>query len=107
MEKKRTQVKAATLLGLTPRHIRRLLARVEQEGDQGLAHRGRGKPSNRQIAARDKAKALKLYEKRYGDFGPTLAAEKRAEGHGMTNSVETLRGWLPAKGATHFQPREG
>lgn len=106
MEKKLTQVKAGTLLGLTPRHIRRLLARVEQEGDQGLAHRGRGKPSNRQIAARDKAKALKLYEKRYGDFGPTLAAEKLAERHGMTISVETLRGWLLAKGVTHFQRRK-
>ncbi len=44
-----TQVKAGTLLGLTPRHIRRLIARVEQAGDQGLAHRGRGTPSNRQI----------------------------------------------------------
>ena len=47
MEKKLTQVKAGTLLGLTTRHIRRLIARVEQAGDQGLAHRGRGKPSNR------------------------------------------------------------
>ena len=48
-ERKLTQGEAATLLGLTPRHIRRLLARVEQAGDHGLAHRGRGKPSNRRI----------------------------------------------------------
>ena len=37
MEKKLTQGKAGTLLGLTTRHIRRLIERVEHEGDQGLA----------------------------------------------------------------------
>ena len=47
MEKTLTQVQAGALLGLTPRHIRRLLARVAQEGAHGLVHRGRGKPSNR------------------------------------------------------------
>jgi hypothetical protein len=47
MEKPLTQVQAGTVLGVTPRHIRRLIERVEQAGDQGLAHRGRGKPSNR------------------------------------------------------------
>ena len=38
-----TQVEAATLLGLTDRQIRRLIRRVEQEGDRGLVHRGRGR----------------------------------------------------------------
>ena len=104
-EQKLTQVKAATLLGLTPRHIRRLLARVEQAGDQGLAHRGRGKPSNRRISEQVKTKALTLYEKQYGDFGPTLAAEQLAKRHGITLSDETLRGWLLATGVTHFQRR--
>ena len=98
MERKLTQVKAGTLLGLTPRHIRRLIERVAQAGDQGLAHRGRGKPSNRQIPEQVKTKALKLYEKQYGDFGPTLAAEKLAERHGMAVHAETLRGWLLRRG---------
>ena len=106
MEKTLTQVKAGTLLGLTPRHIRRLIERVAQAGDQGLAHRGRGKPSNRQIPEQVKTKALTLYEKQYGDFGPTLAAEKLAERHGMAVNAETLRGWLLAKGVTHFQRRK-
>ena len=106
MEKKLTQVKAGALLGLTPRHIRRLIERVAQAGDQGLAHRGRGKPSNRQISEPVKTKALTLYEKQYGDFGPTLAAEKLAERHGMAVNAETLRGWLLAKGVTHFQRRK-
>jgi hypothetical protein len=106
LEKKLTQVKAGTLLGLTTRHIRRLIERVEQEGDQGLAHRGRGTPSNRRIPDKVTTKALTLYAQRYGDFGPTLAAEKLAERHGIAVSAETLRGWLLAKGVTHFQRRK-
>ena len=105
MEKTLTQVKAGTLLGLTPRHIRRLLARVAQAGDHGLAHRGRGTPSNRRISEPVKTKALTLYEKQYGDVGPTLAAEQLAKRQGITLSDETLRGWLLAKGVTHFTRR--
>ncbi|MEK7352533.1 MAG: helix-turn-helix domain-containing protein [Nitrospirota bacterium] len=104
-EQKLTQVKAGTLLGLTPRHIRRLLARVAQTGDQGLAQRGRGTPSNRRIPEKVKAKALQLCEKQYGDVGPTLAAEKLTERHGIAVSAETVRGWRLATGVTHFQRR--
>lgn len=101
-----TQKEAGALLGLTDRQIRRLQRRVEQEGDRGLVHRGRGKPSNRRIPEQTKAKALKLYEQRYGDFGPTLAAEKLAERHGLTLSDETLRRWLWARGIEHFTRRK-
>ena len=106
MEKTLTQGKAGTLVGLTARHVRRLIQRVRQEGDRGLAHRGRGKPSNRRIAERVKAKVLKLYEQRYGDFGPTLAAEKLAEREGITISDETLRRWLRERGIDHFTRRK-
>jgi hypothetical protein len=106
MEKKLTQVKAGTVLGLTTRHIRRLIERVEQAGDQGLAHRGRGKPSNRRIPDKVKITVLTLYEKRYADFGPTLAAEKLAERHGITLSDETVRRWLRARGVVHFTRRK-
>ena len=100
-----TQVQAGTVLGLTTRHIRRLFARVAQAGDQGLAHQGRGTPSNRQIPEKVQTKALTLYAQRYGDFGPTLAAEQLAERHGIPLSDETVRGWLLAKGVTHFTRR--
>ena len=106
MEKKLTQVQAGTVLGLTPRHVRRLIERVEQAGDQGLAHRGRGKLSNRRIPDKRKAMALQLCEQRYGDFGPTLAAEKLTERHGITLSDETLRRWLRERGVVHFPRRK-
>ena len=106
VDKQLTQVHAGALLGLTSRQVRRLVRRVEQEDAQGLVHRGRGKPSNRRIPAKVKATGLKLYETRYGDFGPTLAAEKLAERHGMTISDETLRGWLLENGVEHFRRRK-
>jgi transposase len=106
MEKKLTQVQAGTVLGLTPRHIRRLIERMEQAGDQGLAHRGRGRSSNRRIPDKVKRTVLTLYEQRYGDFGPTLAAEKLAERHGIPISDETLRRWLRAAGIDHFARRK-
>jgi len=106
MEKTLTQEKAGALVGLTARHVRRLIQRVQQEGDRGVAHRGRGKPSNRRIAERLKAKVLRLYERRYADVGPTLAAEKLAERHGITINDETLRLWLQARGIDHFRRRK-
>jgi len=106
MDKQLTQVKAGVLLGLTTRQVRRLMTRVQREGDAGLVHRGRGRPSNRRIPETRKAKVLRLYEQRYGDFGPTLAAEKLAERDGITLSAETLRGWLREHGVTHFQRRK-
>lgn len=101
-----TQKEASTLLGVTDRQIRRLRRRVEQEGDQGLVHRGRGRPSNRRIPEGRKTKILRLYETRYGDFGPTLAVEKLAAHHGITLSDETLRRWLRARGIDHFTRRK-
>ncbi len=106
MEKRITQVKAGVLLTLTTRHVRRLMKRVRGEGDRGLVHRGRGQPSNQRMAEPMKAKILRLYAQRYGDFGPTLAAEKLAERHGLAVSAETLRGWLLATGVTHFRRRK-
>ena len=105
-EKRITQKEAGRLLALTDRQIRRLLRRVEQEGDQGLVHRGRGKPSNRRIPEKRKATVLTLYEERYGDFGPTLATEKLAERDGITLSDETLRRWLRGRGIDHFARRK-
>lgn len=106
MDKTLRQREAAALLGLTVRHIRRLLNRVRAEGDAGLAHRARGKPSNQLIPAPVKAKMLAPYEQRYGDFGPTLAAQKLAERQGRTFSEETLRRWLRERGIAHFARRQ-
>src|SRR3990170_2463999 len=90
------QRQAATVLDVSPRQIRRLVRRVEAQGAAGLCHRSRGKPSNRRMAPRRKARVLKLFQARYADFGPTFACEKLAEREGITLSDETLRRWLKA-----------
>ncbi len=105
MDKKLRQREAGGLLGLTDRQVRRLIQRVRAEGDAGLAHRGRGRPSNRRYASVLKARVLALYAQHYGDFGPTLAAEKLAERHRIAISEETLRRWLRAAGIDHFARR--
>ena len=60
LEGKRTQVEAARLLRLTPRHVRRLLDRLQQGGDAALVHGLRGKPSNHRKDAKLRNRVLKL-----------------------------------------------
>ncbi len=87
------QKEAAVLCQLEYRYLRRLYQRYCEQGDSGLVHQGRGRPSNRAKPAEFKAVVLARYQERYPDFGPTLAAEKLAlDGHAIDH--ETLRGWL-------------
>lgn len=88
------QRKSACLLGLSTRQIRRLLRRVREEGPQGMIHRSRGRPSNRQTLPSTRARILNLCTSTYGGFGPTLASEKLAERDNILISPETLRLWF-------------
>src|SRR4051794_17898150 len=89
---------AASLLGLSPRQVFRLLARFRAEGASGLASRRRGRPSNRRLPAAVREAALAVVRERYADFGPTLAAEKLEELHDIRLSRETLRHWMSEAG---------
>jgi transposase len=92
-----SQAKAAQLLKLTVRQVRRMQQRWRQQGDGALLHRLCGQPSNRRHDAALKKKALQLYRRCFADFGPTFACEKLAE-HGVVVAVNTLRRWLLAEG---------
>ena len=100
-----TLVKASELLGLSYRQAKRCFGRYREEGDQGLIHRLRGQPSNRQGNAHQKRRVLSLYEKKYADYGPTLATECLTEVDGVTVPVETLRQWLLSAGLWRKQRR--
>ena len=91
------QKEAAALCQLDYRYLRRLYQRYCRQGDRGLVHQGRGRPSNRARAAAFKAAVLARYQERYPDFGPTLAAEKLTL-DGLAVDHETLRGWLMKAG---------
>ena len=93
-----TQVQAAKLLGLSYRQSKRIWRRYRLQGDAGLVHRLRGKPSGRRKPPALRAQALVRYaEERYADFGPTLMAEQLAK-EGLVVDHETLRRWRLAEG---------
>lgn len=82
---------AANLLNLTVRHIRRLKKKVNQNGIKGLIHGNRGRIGNRQIPNKERRKIINLLHEHYHDFGPTLAAEKLDERHGIKRDKGTIR----------------
>ena len=94
LDKKLWQVEAVDILGLCGRQIRRLVARVRKEGDTGIIHKSRGRPSNRALPVSLKDKVLKLYRKKCPDFGPTFANEKLFEIDKIKIGDQTLRNWL-------------
>jgi len=89
---------AAGILGLSERHVWRLLRAYRTAGADGLISRKRGRPSNRRTPAEVREAAMAIVRERYADFGPTLAAEKLRELHDLTISRETLRAWMITDG---------
>ena len=89
---------AATLMGLGRRQVFRLAKAYAQRGPGALVSRKRGRPSNRCYPSALRAAAIGIIRERYSDFGPTLAAEKLAELHGIHLARETVRQWMIAAG---------
>ena len=107
-------VKAGELLGVSYRQVLRIWQRFLSEGSLGLKHGLRDQVSNRRIETGRRDRVLELYQAKYGDFGPTLAAEYLRKDDGEDLSQETLRRWLieaglwqaRRRGAVHRQWRE-
>ena len=89
-----TQIEAAGILGLTDRHVRRLSARIAEEGDKGIVHKLRGKPAHNCTPDKVRKKALSLCRDIYEGFSPTLASEKLFERDKIKVSRELLRTWF-------------
>jgi biotin operon repressor len=65
-----TQKEAAAELGITERHVRRLLRELKRRGDQVVAHGLRGLPSNRKISADTEREAVAILSRPvYRGFG--------------------------------------
>src|SRR5436189_156801 len=97
-ERRLTRRRAAGLLQIGERQVRRLYRAFVQDGAAGLVSRRRGRPSARRLPAATQERALALIRERYADFGPTFAHQKLTEEHALVLSVETLRGWMSAAG---------
>lgn len=100
---KTTNAKAAIMLGISTRQIKRLKKKVREEGTIGIIHRLKGKQSNHHIDLSIKEKALAVITEKYADFKPTFATEKLAENHAITISYGTTRLWMIEKGL--WKPR--
>ncbi|TYP67153.1 integrase-like protein [Stutzerimonas stutzeri] len=92
---------AAQVLGLSQRQVQRLIREVQADGATAVRHKLRGRPSNNRISDLKRDYVLSLIRQDYPDFGPTLAAEKLADRHGIRVSSETLRKWMIADGIWH------
>jgi len=109
-----TLVVAAGLMGVCYRQGKRLWRRYQDEGDAGLVHRLRGRPSARRKPQALRTQVLALCDQeRYAGFGPTLMAEQLWKAR-LAVDHETLRRWRIAAGQhtvrrrkqTHRQWRE-
>jgi hypothetical protein len=93
-----TQEKASEVLGLTDRHVRRVVKRVREEGERGIVHRGRGRCSHRRMSKELEERIALVVGRRYKGFGPTLASEKLSEFEGIEVSKEKLRQIMMRRG---------
>lgn len=94
IQKEITVGKAMISLDLSKRQIKRLRKRVREQGTEGVIHKGRGKRSNRKTSDETRAKIDTLLKEKYKDFGPTFAAEKLRDDHGIALSKETARAMM-------------
>src|SRR5438093_12908781 len=70
-ERRLTRHRAAALLGLSERQIRRLYRASARAGAAGVASRRRGRPSNRRLPAARRDRALSLIRERTQILVPT------------------------------------
>ncbi|EBZ5872249.1 hypothetical protein EC415_02900 [Salmonella enterica subsp. enterica serovar Millesi] len=82
---------AAEMLGITPRHCRRLLKRYRQLGPLGMNNHSRGRVGNHLLPTSLIDQALCIIREHYRDFGPTLALENLEEVHGLRERLENPR----------------
>jgi len=108
--------RAAGLLHLSVRQVRRLKIRVKKHGVKGLLHESRGKLSHNRLSEEERGEIIQLLHQHYYDFGPTFASEKLFEDHHLKHDPKTIRQimideelWKPKKkenGSIHRQWRE-
>jgi hypothetical protein len=90
-----TQRQAAEEVGQSERHVRRLLKRLNGEGDAALVHGLRGRRSNRKLGEKTRQTAIGILRRPvYAGFGPTQAAEYLADKHHIHARRETVRNWM-------------
>jgi transposase len=90
--------RAAGLLGLSVRHIKRLKKRLREGREAALAHANRGRPSPRRLPASIREIIVALARSKYAGFNDHHLAEKLKDVEGLRLSRETVRRVLRQQG---------
>ena len=90
--------RAAGLLCLSERQIKRLKKRLREDGEAALAHANRGRPSHRRLPQALRARIVQLARGTYAGFNDHHLCEKLVECESISLSRETLRRLLRQHG---------
>src|SRR5271166_465663 len=90
--------RAAELLSLSVRQVRRLKKRLREQGEAALAHANRGRPSPRRLSLQVRQAVVLLARSTYIGFNDHHLWEKLCELEGFSLSRETLRRLLRQAG---------
>ena len=90
--------RAAALLCLSVRQIKRLKKRMREAGEAALAHANRGRPSHRRLPDAVRERIVQLSRNTYAGFNDHHLCEKLVEREGFSLSRETLRRLLRQHG---------
>jgi transposase len=90
--------RAAVLLCLSVRQVKRLKKRMREEGEAALAHANRGRPSPRRLADDATVQIVRLARGTYAGFNDHHLCEKLVEREGFSLSRECLRRLLRKNG---------
>ncbi len=106
IDKKINGTDASKQMGLSVRHVKRLKTAVIKYGPEALTHKSRGRQGNRKLKANILDRAERYLKEEFYDFGPTFAAEKLDEIHGLSINKETIRGIMTNLGLWTPKPRK-
>jgi transposase len=98
LEGRLTAPDAARLLGVSTRHVRRLLRKVAQHGPAALAHGNRGRPSPRRLDEPTRARVLALARTTYAGVNDCQLTELLAERDALHVSRASVQRLLRAAG---------
>jgi hypothetical protein len=102
LEKKLKLTKAAKLLRVSIRQVKRLKKRFKSEGASGLVSCKVGYPSNNQISEEQEKLVLAFFDHEdHRDFGPTLAHEYLVQDKSITISLSSVRSIMIRHGFWH------
>jgi transposase len=105
----RTLASLAPLLGVSYRQAKRLKARLEAEGMEGLAHGNQGRLPANAVGPAVRERVLELSQGRYASFNDTHFCQELASQEGIVLGRETVRRWRRESGQpakhTHRAPR--